>query len=125
MNSLTLKRTHSPIRWTARILSLLSIAVLLLFMFGEGFNPFHLNSREVLLAVFFPLGVMLGMGLAWRWEAFGGGLTVLSFAAFYGIHWLGSGRFPGGIFFALFASPGLLFLLAGLATGRKARPVNP
>ena len=40
----------------------------------------------------------------------------------YGIHWLDSGRFPGGIFFALFASPGLLFLLAGLATGRKTRP---
>ena len=111
-------------RWTARLLSLLSIGVLLFFVIGEGFNPLHLDPRELLLSVFFPIGVLLGMGLAWRWEALGGALTIVSFAAFYGVHWLGSGRFPSGVFFALFASPGLFFLLAALVGPRKAPGEN-
>jgi hypothetical protein len=125
MNPQSLGRTYSLARWTARLLSLLSIGVLLLFFIGEGFNPLHLAPRELLLSVFFPIGVLLGMGLAWRWEALGGALTLFSFAAFYGVHWLGSGHVPRGVFLALFASPGLLFLLAALAGRRKAPSGNP
>jgi hypothetical protein len=111
-------------RWAARLLSLLSIGVLLLFIIGEGFNPLHLAPRELLLSLFFPIGVLLGMGLAWRWEALGGTLTIGSLLAFYAVHWLGSGQFPGGVFFALFASPGLLFLLAALTARPKAAGEN-
>jgi hypothetical protein len=125
MNPQAVQPTHSLVRWAARLLSLLSIGVLLLFIIGEGFNPLHLAPRELLLSVFFPIGVVLGMGLAWRWEALGGALTMLSFVAFYGVHWLGVGHFPSGVFFALFASPGLLFLLAGFAARRKAPSENP
>ena len=124
MNPTIPQSVRLVVRWTARLLSLLSIGVLLLFMIGEGFNPLHLAPREFLLCVFFPIGVLLGMGLAWRWEALGGALTILSVAAFYGIHWLGSGRFPSGVFFALFASPGLFFLLAAFTGRRKAAGKN-
>jgi hypothetical protein len=113
------------LHWSARVLSFLSLAVLLLFMVGEGFNPFHLKGRELALAVFFPLGVMLGLGLAWRWQAFGGALTVGCLAAFYLVHRLGAGRWPGGWAFGVLALPGVLFLLAALVGGRKTRGEIP
>jgi len=112
-------------RWTARMLSLLSIGLLLLFFIGEGFNPFHLAARELLLSACFPLDVVLGMILAWRWETLGGALTVIALAAFYGLHYSGSGQFPDGPFFVLLASPGLLFLLAAVTARRKVPSDNP
>jgi hypothetical protein len=112
-------------RWTGRLLSLLTIGTLLLFMIGEGFNPLHFKARELLLAACFPLGLLLGLALAWRWEKLGGTLTIASLAAFYLIHYVGSGRFPRGPFFALLVLPGLFFLLAGLAAKRKAEAANP
>jgi hypothetical protein len=113
------------LRWSARVLSFLSLILLLLFIVGERFNPFHLRGRELALTVFFPLGVMLGLGLAWRWQAFGGALTVGCLAAFYLVHWLGAGRWPGGWAFAVLALPGFLFLLAALVGRRKARGEIP
>jgi hypothetical protein len=107
------------------MLSLLNIGLLLLFFIGEGFNPLHLASRELLLSACFPLGVVLGMILAWRWETLGGALTVIALAAFYGLHYSGSGQFPDGLFFVLLASPGLLFLLAAVTARRKAPSDNP
>ncbi len=120
-----MKRTHPLLHWTARFLSLVVGGFLLLFMVGEGFNPARLTPRELVLSGFFPFGLLLGLALAWRWERLGGALAVLSIAAFYGVHWLGSGRFPNGVFFALTASPGFLFLLAGLTMNRKAPTANP
>ena len=111
-------------RWAARMLSLVSIGLLLLFFIGEGFNPLHLASRDLLLSACFPLGVVLGMILAWRWETLGGTVTITALATFYGLHSFGSGRFPSGVFFALFASPGLFFLLAALTGRRKAAGEN-
>jgi hypothetical protein len=54
------------------------------------------------------------MLLGWRWETLGGAVTVLSLLAFYKVMYAASGRFPEGIWFALFALPGLLFLYCGL-----------
>jgi hypothetical protein len=52
------------LRWSARILSLAVIGVVLLFAFGEGFNPFHLSLRDWVLFLFIPLGLCLGMVVA-------------------------------------------------------------
>ena len=114
-----------PLRWTARILSLFSLGLLLLFIIGEGFNPLALTPRELLLSLFFPLGVLLGMAVGWRWEALGGILSLGSFAAFYVVHWLGSGRLPASWAFATFTVPGLLFLLAALARAQSIPRPNP
>ena len=124
MNPTIPRSIRLVVRWTARLLSLLSIGFMLMFIVGEGFNPFHLAPRELLLCLFFPIGVLLGLGLGWRWEALGGALTILCFAGFYGVHWLGSGRLPSGHWFAVLASPGLFFLLAALAGRRKAAGEN-
>lgn len=108
------------LQWLARVSSIVSIFVLLLFFVGEGFNPAALRSREWILMIFFPLGVAAGMAVAWRREGLGGAITVVSLIAFYLTHFLFGSGFPRGWAFVTFASPGFLFLAHWLLT-RGAR----
>ena len=104
------------LRWSARVLSILAVGIILLFAFGEGLNLSLFTARELVLFVFFPLGVCLGMVVAWRWEGLGGGITVASLAAFYLVHRLSSSSFPRGFAVVALAAPGFLFLLCWLWT---------
>ena len=104
------------LHWVARSLSVVSIFVLLLFVVGEGFNPAALRSREWALMIFFPIGVIAGMAVAWSREGLGGAIAVVSLIAFYLMHLLFSGGFPRGWAFVAFASPGFLFLAHWLFT---------
>ena len=111
--------TNTPValrilRWSARVSSILAVGVVLLFAFGEGLNLLHFTARELILFVFFPVGVCLGMVVAWRREGLGGGITVASLAAFYLVDRLSSSGFPRGFAFVAFAAPGFLFLLCWL-----------
>lgn len=113
------------LRWTARVLGLLCVAILLLFIVGEGFRPATLTGRDLLLFLFFPVGVCLGMVVGWRREGWGGALTMGSLAAFYLAHFLITHRLPRGLWFAAFALPGALFLLHALCSRRAPhRPLN-
>jgi hypothetical protein len=106
----------SALRWSARVLSILAVGVVLLFAFGEGLNFSHFTVRDLVLFVFFPIGVGLGMALAWRWEGLGGVITVASLAAFYLADRIMSSSFPRGLAFVAIGSPGFLFLLCWLWT---------
>ncbi len=97
------------VRWAARIWSIGSIGLILLFIIGEGINP--TAPREWLGLLFFPFGISLGMILAWRKEGLGGIITAGSLLIFYGIHYATAGRFPKGWAWLVFAAPGFLFLL--------------
>lgn len=104
------------IRWTARILSVVSIAVVLSFMVGEGFDYTRIKTTEWILFLFFPFGISLGMILAWWREGVGGIITVSSLIMFYVTHLIIAGRFPHGLAFLVFAIPGFLFLLCWYRT---------
>jgi hypothetical protein len=97
-------------------LQVVSIFVLLLFVFGEGFNRAALRSREWILMIFFPIGVTAGMAVAWCREGLGGAITLASLIAFYLTHLIFSGGFPRGWAFLAFASPSFLFLAHWLFT---------
>ena len=109
------------LRWSARVWSILAVGLVLLFAFGEGVNLSHFTARELVLFAFFPLGVCLGMAVAWWREGLGGGVTVASFAAFYLAHFLQSSHLPRGLAFAAVAAPGFLFLLSWLLARSAAR----
>lgn len=109
------------LRWSARASSIVVVAILIIFAFGEGLNLSHFTARELLLFLFFPVGVCLGMVVAWRWEGLGGGITLTSLAAFYLVDFLMSSSFPRGYAFVVLALPGFLFLLSGLLT-RSTKP---
>jgi hypothetical protein len=104
------------LHWLARALSVISILILLLFVVGERFNPAALRSREWILMIFFPIGVIAGMAVAWGREGLGGAITFVSLVAFYLTHFLFTGGFPRGWAFVAFASPGFLFLAHWLFT---------
>lgn len=105
------------LRWTARVLSLLSIAVILLFLIGEGFNPLRITATEWALLLCFPFTVMIGFVIAWRNEALGGLIAVGGLLGFYIIHAIvAAGHLPSGWAYLMFASPGFLFLLSAMLT---------
>jgi hypothetical protein len=100
------------------------VGIILLFAFGEGLNLSHFTAHDLVLFVFFPLGVCVGMAEAWRWESLGGGITVASLAAFYLAHRLLSPSFPRGFAFVAIAAPGFLFLLCWLWTRSTTKQLN-
>lgn len=100
------------IRWMARVLSIVSTALLLLFLLGSGeqFDLSKITAKEWLGLLFFPFGVIIGFAIAWWKEGFGGSLAILSLLAFYVVYgWLVRGSFLGW-WFLVFGFPGLLFL---------------
>ncbi len=101
------------LRWTARIGSLISIVLLLMFMFGGAEQPPSLNDPAMLGLIFFPITVMVGMLLGWWNDLIGGITTVIGLFGFYAWHLMESSSLPAGPYFVLFASPGILFLLVG------------
>ncbi len=111
-------RTTRVVRWIARISSAVSAGLILVIFVGEGLTEgsgalLHLTPREAaMMAAFFAL--WLGLVLSWKWELYGGLLTVLGLVAFYLFDYLLSGEIPRGPFFLVFASPSLLFLYYGL-----------
>ena len=114
--------TLRGLRWAARALSVVSVAVLSLFFVGEGFDPSRVTPGEWAGLFFFPAGVVVGMIVAWRREGLGGGITAVSLLAFYVWHVLASGDLPRGLAFPAFSLPGLLFLLYGLLSRGTKNP---
>jgi hypothetical protein len=111
-------------RWAARLLSIASTAMLLLFVLGAGekFEVSKVTGRQWLAFVFFPLGIVVGFAVAWWKEGLGGGITVVSLLSFYLIFLLLLRGNPArGVWFLVFAIPGFLFL-AAYAFSRARRP---
>lgn len=102
-------------RWTARALSIVSTAVLLMFIFGERFEVTRIARREWLGLALFPVGVVVGFAVGWWKEGFGGSITVFSLLAFYLVYGsLLRGSVIQGWAILAFASPGVLFLVSSL-----------
>lgn len=106
------------IRWSARAASLASLGMLAIFLTSGGGAP---TSFELLLFACFPVGVAIGMSLAWFREIAGGLVALSSLVAFHLLFLLAGDRPPSGPWFAIFASPGLVLLGVGIAAKRSRR----
>ena len=105
------------LRWIARTLaSIMAVLILLIFVgetLGEGVQSLlHMTVRGILMMFAF-FALWLGLLLGWKWEFFGGLLTLCAVIVFYTLNFLFTGIFPGGPFFLIFAFPSLLFLYCG------------
>lgn len=105
------------LRWVARAASLASLGLLAMFALSGGDAP---TASEWLMLAFFPIGVAIGMLVAWRSEILGGSIAAASLGAFYAIVSLDAARPPAGPWFVVFASPALALLACGVMT-RVAR----
>jgi len=100
-------------RWLARAWSLASIGLLLAFFVGEGVPPITFKSSM------FPLGLMAGLLVAWRFERIGGLIALACLLAFYSLEYVGDGSLPKGSAFLLISAPGAIFLLSGYLRAKK------
>ena len=98
------------LKWIARVGSLLSVGLILLFVFGES-NSFSITPKEWIGLLFFPVGVVMGMLVAWWKEGTGAFIALISLIAFYGIYGLLLGSHITGWAFVVFTAPAFLFLL--------------
>jgi len=108
----------------ARVGSIASITLLVLLFLDEGLHPSEISPNEWAGLLFFPLGVMIGMIVAWWKEGLGSAVTLVSLVAFYLVYGYLLRNHIGGWVFIAFASPGFLFLLHWLlsAAGEKHMP---
>lgn len=76
------------LHWTARIYGTLILAFLLFFVLahlfgndesGAGFQ----SSKEIIAFTCFPIGAIVGLGLAWKWVRLGGLIVLASMGGFY------------------------------------------
>jgi len=118
-------KTVRVVRGIARISAGGRAALILLIFVGEaladGFEPLlSLTVREIgMMMAFFA--VWLGLLLGWKWELYGGLLTICGVVAFYLLDYLFSGTLPRGPFFLIFAAPSLLFTYCGWQTMKKQK----
>ncbi len=106
---------YSRIRWVARVLSVVSILILLMFFIGEGIDIARISGREMIGIMFFPIGVAVGFFIAWKWETAGGLVSLFSLFCFYVVYgFILSGNMPRGFWFLIFTFPGFVFVVAGI-----------
>lgn len=101
----------------ARVGSIASITLLLSLFLGEASHPSEISPNEWAGLLFFPVGITIGMIVAWWKEGLGSIVTLLSLLAFYLIYGYFLRNHIGGWVFIAFASPGFLFLLHWLLRG--------
>lgn len=110
----TSKTLRSAVKWTARLAGAVSFGFLALFVVSHvGAGEMKPDVFEMVGLLCFPFGVMFGLALSFRFDTVGAMTAIISCAAFYVWHFNRSGDFPSGIYFLLFTSPAILFLIGG------------
>lgn len=120
-NKIDLGLPLAIIELLARVGSIVSITLLLMLFAGEGFHPSKISANEWAGLIFFPIGVLIGMAIAWWKEGAGSVITVGSLIGFYLVWGYLLRNHIGGWWFLVFASPGFLFMLHWLLSDAEER----
>lgn len=102
------------LRWSARALGAALVALIVVFVMGEGIAHPPTGPWTVWVQLIAMLITCIALLAAWRWEIPGGAAAVGAMLLFYGVELAGSGRLPGGWVFPTMFLPGLLFVFCGL-----------
>ena len=97
------------VEFLARVGSVMSITLLVLLFQAEALHPSEIAPGEWFGLVFFPIGVMAGLAIAWWKEGLGISITLGSLLAFYFVYGYLLQYHIGGWAFIMFASPAFLF----------------
>lgn len=105
----------------ARVGSIASITLLLMLFAGEAFHPSEVTAKQWVGLFFFPFGVIVGMVIAWWKEGLGAAITMGSLLGLYLVYGFFMRYHIAGWAFIVFASPGFLFMLHWMLSGREER----
>ena len=97
------------VEFLARIGSVMSITLLVLLFQAEALHPSDIAPKEWFGLVFFPIGIIIGLAIAWWKEGLGISITMGSLLAFYLVYGYLLEYHVGGWAFVMFASPAFLF----------------
>lgn len=119
------------VRWVARSAATLFAGFVLFFFLAHLIGDLTGNSdggplsaREIPRIVAFA-ALWLGLVLGWKWELFGGLLTLTGLIAFYLLSYTQFGTWPRETAFVILASPSVLYLFCGWAErGKKPPPTD-
>ena len=95
----------------ARVGSVASITLLVMLFRDEVLHPSYISPSEWVGLFFFPVGIVIGMIVAWWKEGVGSAITVASLLGLYLVYGYLLRNHLGGWVFIVLASPGFLFLL--------------
>lgn len=120
-NKSNLRVPLAGVELLARVGSIASITLLLMIFTSEGFHPSEISTNEWIGLLFFPIGIVTGMAIAWWKEGLGSVVTLGSLLGFYLVWGYLLRNHIGGWWFVVFAAPGFLFLLHWLLRGAEER----
>lgn len=115
-------------RWAARILSLVAIALFVVYLVQSGasqISALSWTSPQGIPLLIALLVALAGVLIAWRWELVGGILTIVAAVAIIAQTCLGSGpiMFLCSLFFTLpLLVGGVLYLACGWRSRASAKP---
>ena len=109
---LSKKRTLKIILWSARVLATLALAILLFMLFSDLFGMDAMTQSlttltEILTFICFPLSIIIGLLLAYKWKGLGGSISVIGMI---GLHILRNDLISS-VTINAFAIPGLLYVI--------------
>jgi hypothetical protein len=116
------KRNKETIKWIARIWSILSLAFLLLFFGASIIGSIGKDTfvfKDVFQFVFFPIGLTIGLILAWKWEGLGGIVAIGSIIGFHLQMLIKHGDLDFTLIIELLAAPGILFILYWILSRKR------
>jgi len=108
-NRINLGLPMAFVEFLARAGSVISITLLLLLFQSEALHPSEIAPREWFGLVFFPIGIIVGLAIAWWKEGLGVSITLASLLAFYLVYGYLLRYHVAGLAFVIFASPAFLF----------------
>ena len=113
------------LRWTARVLAILMVVMVVVVLVGEGAVFRRFTGIEWAGAGAFT-ALCAGLLLGWRRELAGGILALTGLALFCAVELTVNGRMPRGPAWPLIAVPGILYLIVGGARhASRGRPLPP
>ena len=120
-------KTINMIRTIAKVWSAIMIVSVGLFGLAHLFGPEEVDTLPMTLVegvalMFFPVGVLVGMAISWKWEKEGAIVTIISLIIFFLLI-----VFPRGVAFRMLPTifiipgPSLLFLYSSLSEKSKRK----
>ena len=115
--------TVTILRWIARIWSYIVVAFIVLFVgahfFESGSGIGSMALEDAIAFTFFPIGLTVGLIIAWWKEGLGGIIATGSIIAFHLAMLFFGGNPDFVLFIELLAVPGPLFIICWLLSRKK------